>query len=234
MTASHWRDMPAAMALFVRGSTLHVVWRVGEEQVDGHPVQQPVEVGLAAGIPAEQAMVTEEPEVTGLGDRLVGWPGHVVGVGQPVLRLGGCQRREHRRQPLGVDADLGEELTELRLVGRSHRREWIRGRQDEPLLVFREVDVEDGDGRLPVRQRLLHAQVAIDEVAGPAVDDDLGHIADRVEHLAEGLPLGLPVRSPVAGVGEQLVRRLLAGTDDPVGPGRGSGLGRARHVHVVA
>ena len=42
-----------------------VVGRVGEEEVDGHAVEQPVEVGLATGIAAEQPMVTEEPEVAG-------------------------------------------------------------------------------------------------------------------------------------------------------------------------
>ena len=40
----------------------------------------PLEVGLGAGIPAEQAMVTEEPEIAGLGDRLVGRLGDGVGV----------------------------------------------------------------------------------------------------------------------------------------------------------
>ena len=66
---------------------LHVVGRVGEEEVDRHPIQQPVEVGFGAGITAEQPMVAEEPEVTRLRDRLVRRLGHVVGVCQAVLRL---------------------------------------------------------------------------------------------------------------------------------------------------
>jgi hypothetical protein len=36
----------------------------------------------------EQPMVTEEPEVAGLRDRLVGWLEDVVGVGQAILRVG--------------------------------------------------------------------------------------------------------------------------------------------------
>ena len=75
------------------------------EEVDGHAVEEPVEVRLAAGVAAEEAMLAEEPEVAGLRRRLVGRLGDVVGVGEPVLRLGRCERREHRRERLGVDAD---------------------------------------------------------------------------------------------------------------------------------
>jgi hypothetical protein len=80
-------------------------------------------------------VVSEEPEVAGLGHRLVGWLGDVVGVGQAILRLGWCQGSEHRRERLGVDADLGEELAQLLLVGRGHRRERVEPGEDEPLLL---------------------------------------------------------------------------------------------------
>ena len=49
-----------------------------------------------------------------------------------------------------------------------------------------------------MRERLLHPQVAIDEVAGALVDDDLSHVPDGVGHLAESLALGLRMRAPVA------------------------------------
>ena len=179
-------------------------------------------------------MVTEEPEVTGLGDRLVRWLGDVVGIEEAILRLGRCQCRQHRRKRLGADRDLGEELAQLRLVGRGHRRERIEAGQHEPLLVLGEVDVEDGDGGLSVGKCLLHPQVAIDEVTGALVDDDLRDVCDGVQHLAECLSLGLAMRAPVGWVGQQLVGSLLAGAHDPVGPGRGGGYGRARHVQVVA
>ena len=136
--------------------------RVGEEQVDGHPVQQPVEVGLAPGVAAEQAMVAEEPEVTGLRDRLV----DVVRVGQPILRLGGCKGREHRRERVGADGDLSEDLPQLGLVGGGHRRERIEAGQHEPLLVGGEVDVEDGDRWLLPADRKVDPEVAVDDVTG--------------------------------------------------------------------
>ena len=64
-------------------------------------------------------------------------------------------------------------------------------------------------------QRLLHAEVAVDEVARSLVDDDLGDEADRAQHRTQGFALGLRMGSPVIRVGEQLVRCLIAGTDDP-------------------
>jgi len=88
-------------------------------------------------------VLAEEPEVAGPGHRLVGWLGDVVGIDEAVLRLGRCQGREHRRECLGVDRDLGEQLAELGLVGRGHRGERVEAGQHEPLLVLGQVDVED-------------------------------------------------------------------------------------------
>lgn len=59
---------------------LHVVWWVGGEQRDGRAVEQPVEVRDAAGIAAQQPVVAEQPQVAGLGRRLVRWRRDVVGV----------------------------------------------------------------------------------------------------------------------------------------------------------
>jgi hypothetical protein len=207
-----------------------VVGRVGEEEVGRHAGQEPVEVLLAAGVAAEEAMVAEEPEVAGLGHGLVGWLGDVVGVGQPYAWLGRRERREHRRERLGLDRNLGEELVQLRLVGRGHRRERVEAGEDEPLLVLGEVHIDDWDGGLAVRQGLLHAEVAVDEVARALVDDDLRHVSDGVQHVPEGRALGLAMSAPVRWVGEQLVRRLCAGANDAVRPRRGSGHRMARHV----
>ena len=82
-------------------------------------------------------------------------------------------------------------------------------------------------------KRLLDAEVAVDQMARPAVDDDLGDVSDGVQHLAEGLSLGLSMRAPVGWPGQQLVG-ASSRSPDPVGPGRGGGYGRARHVQVVA
>ena len=60
---------------------LHVVRRVGVDQVDGGAVEQPVHVLGLAGVAAQQAVLAEEPQVAGLRDRLVGRLGDVVGVG---------------------------------------------------------------------------------------------------------------------------------------------------------
>ena len=159
-------------------------------------------------------MVAEEPEVAGLGHRLVGRLGHIVGVGQSVLRLGGCQGREYRCQSLGAHRDLGEELAQLGLVGRGHRREPIERRQDEPLLVGGEVDVEDGDRWLAAADGEGDTQVAIDDVAGALVDEDVLDPADLIEHPGECVLLGLRMDAEVRRVGEQLVRGFGAGPDD--------------------
>ncbi len=83
-------------------------------------------------------------------------------------------------------------------------------------------------------ERFLHAEVAVDEMARALVDDDLSHEADGVQHIPQGFTLCPRMDAPVGRVGQQLVRRLLAGAHDPVGPSRGGGHGRARHVQVVA
>ena len=135
------------------------------------------------------------------------------------LRHGRCQLLEHRGERLGVDRDLRQERPELLVVGAGHRRQWVERGEDEGLLLGLEVDVQHRDGRLAVRQRDLDAEVAVDQMAGAPVHDDLGHEADAPEQIAERRLLGLRVGSPVARVGEELVRRHVLVPDDPVGPG---------------
>jgi hypothetical protein len=62
--------------------------------------------------------------------------------------------------------------------------------------------------------------VAVDDEAGPLVDQDLLDPADRVERAGQGVLLRLRVDSPVGGVGQELVGCLLAGPGDPVAPAR--------------
>jgi hypothetical protein len=102
------------------------VGRIGEEQINGGPVQESVEVGSAAGIPAQEPIVTEEPVIAGPGDGFVGRLRDVIRVGQPIFRLSPCQGRRHRgAERPGVYAELGQEFAQLRLVGRGHRRERV-------------------------------------------------------------------------------------------------------------
>jgi len=58
--------------------------------------------------------------------------------------------------------------------------------------------------------------------------EDLLDPAHLVEGPGKGVLLRLRVDPPVRRVGEELVRRLLAGAGDPVAPGRGRGSGDAR------
>jgi hypothetical protein len=112
-----------------------VMGRVGEEEVDGHAVEEPVEVGLGARIPAEEPMLAQDPEVTCLGHRLVRRLGDVVGIGQTGRGFRWREAGEHRRKCLRVDSDLGEELAQIRLVGRGHRRERVEASEDQRLLL---------------------------------------------------------------------------------------------------
>ena len=104
----------------------------------------------------------------------------------------------------------------------------VVGGEDEGLLVGLEVDVEDRDGRLAPAERERHAGVAIDHEARAPIDQDLLDPAHLVERPGEGVLLRLRMDPPVRRVGEEMVRRLLAGAGDPVAPGRGRGRGDAR------
>ena len=57
-------------------------------------------------------------------------------------------------------------------------------------------------------------QVAIDDVAGALVDEDVLDPADLIEHPGECVLLGLRMDAEVRRVGEQLVRGFGAGPDD--------------------
>ena len=173
-------------------------------------VEQPVEVGVAAGVAAEEAMVAEEPEVAGLRRGLVGRLGDVVGVGQPVLRLGAARApRASPRAPRSRRDTSARSSRSFVVVGRRPSPRAGRGRRGRaPPPRAREVDVEDRDGRLAAADGELDAEVAVDDVAGARLTMTCWTQPTWSRTPREGLLLGLRMDAPVRRVGEQLVRRL--------------------------
>ena len=117
-----WNELrPAAMALLLRGSTLHVVGRIGVDQLNRRAAEQPVHVLGLARIAAQQAMVAKNPQIARLGSRLVRRLGHVVGVGQPLER----NRTQNPGQLIVMEAQQVEieiELFEcINLLGQKRR-----------------------------------------------------------------------------------------------------------------
>ena len=110
-----------------------------------------------------------------------------------------------------------------------------RGREDEGLLVRVEVDVQNRHRRFAAAQREGDPGVAVDDAARPLVDEDLPDPANGIERPGQRVLLRLGMNAPVARVGEQLVRCLLAGPGDPVAPGggrrRGGGAGGRPSAH---
>jgi len=73
--------------------------------------------------------------------------------------------------------------------------------------------------------------MAIDDEPSPLVDRDLLDPANRIKGPREGRLLVARMETPVARIGEELVRRLLPGTRDAVAPRRRRGGGDARLGH---
>jgi hypothetical protein len=117
----------------------------GGEQRHDRAIEKPVEVRDAPGVPAQQAMLAEQPQVAALGRRLVGWGRDVVGVRLAGLRHRGSQLGEHRGQRLGVDRHIRQQRPQLLVVGTGHRRQRVERGEHERFLVRLEVDVQDGD-----------------------------------------------------------------------------------------
>ena len=194
----------------------HAVGRIRRQEPWLRAAEEPGHVVGVRRIAAQQAVVTEQPQLARLDVRLLGWLRDVVGIGE--AGLAGTQIAEQPQEAGVVDRHLGEQFVELRLVGGRHRADRIERRQDEGLLLGREVDVQDGHRGLVPADRQRHPGVAVDHEAGPPVDHDLLDPAHRVERAGQGRLLVARMETPVAGVGQELVRRLLARADDPVAP----------------
>ena len=146
---------------------LHVVRRVGVDQLDRGAGQEPIHVLRLAAVAAEQPVVTQDPQVARLRDRLVGRLGHLVGIGQSVLharieQLGQVVLREAEQFQVDVHALEFAKLDRQQLV--------------VPLRQFGRLVVGDPVGldllgrqiRGDVDRHLLQAQLQCGLVAGVA------------------------------------------------------------------
>ena len=183
------------MALLRARLDLDVVGRVGVHQVDGGAVQQAIHVLGLAAVAAEQAVVAEEPQVARLRDRLVGRLGHVVGVGQALVRL----RPEQPQQLVGGEAgqvqvevhllELGQLERQLVVVPARHRGRLVVGDAVRLGLRRRQADGHvDRDFFQAQLQRRLVARVADDDDALLIDDDRLAEaeLLDRRRHGVHG------------------------------------------------
>jgi len=205
------------------------VGRIRREEPGGRPAEQTGHVVGVGGIAAQQAVIAEHPQLAWLDVRLLRWLRYVVGVSE--ARLAGTEIAEQPQEAGVVDAHLGEQFVQFRLVGRRHGADRIERRQDEGLLLGREVDVQDRHARFVPADRQRDARVAVDDEARPLVDHDLLDPANRVERAGQRRLLVAWMETPVAGIGEKLVGRLFAGAGDPVAPGRRQGSRRRLRRH---
>jgi hypothetical protein len=79
---------PAAIALLLRGSTFTLYGGSVLTRVNRRAVEQPIDILSRRAVAAKQAMLTQDPQVAALRDRLVGRLGHIVGIGEPLLHAG--------------------------------------------------------------------------------------------------------------------------------------------------
>jgi hypothetical protein len=86
--------------------------------------------------------------------------------------------RQHPREGRIAGLDLGQERCEGILLGRRHRGQGVEGRQDEPLLLLGELNVDDGHRGLLAADRQLHPEVSVDDMPRRPVHEDLRHPAD--------------------------------------------------------
>jgi len=187
---------------------LHVVRRVGVDQVDRLPVEQPVHVLGAGAVAAQQAVLAEHPQVAGLGDRVVRRLGHGVGVGQPLLHAG----VEQHGQLVGVEAEqrpvdaglleLGQLDGQQLHVPVGQLRRLVVGDAVCPHLLGCEVA---GD----VHRHLLQPELLGSLPAGvPADDDAVAVHDDRLAETEAADALGDGLHGVVVEAGV-----LLVGTD---------------------
>ena len=88
-------------------------------QVDRRTVEQPVHVLGLAAVAAEQTVLAENPQVAGLGDRLVGRLRHLVGVAEPFRDA----RIEQPGQFVGVEAQQPQVEVRGLQVGQFERQQ---------------------------------------------------------------------------------------------------------------
>ena len=127
---------------------LDAVGRVRREQRRRRAVEEPRHVVGVRRVAAQEPMVAEHAELARLDVGLLGRLGHLVGVGEPGLRLAAARSPRRASEPGVVDRDVRQEGPELLVVAPGHRADRVEGREDERLLLGVEVDVQDRHGRL--------------------------------------------------------------------------------------
>ena len=200
---------------------LDAVGRVGREQGRRRAVEQPRHVVGVRRVAAQDPVVAQAPELARLDVRLLGRLGHLVGVGQPGLRLAGRRgRRAARAGPASSTvtsarsafsfsssrpaiAPIGSRVARTSASSSGSRSTYRTGTVGSPR------DRASATRAWPSTTK-----------PGAPVDEDLLDPADRVERAGERVLLRLRVDPPVRRVGQELVGRLLAGAGDPVAPAR--------------
>ncbi len=189
---------------------LDVVGRVGVHELDARPAEQALDVRAGGGIPAEQPVVAEHPEVTPLRDGVV----HrlrrdvlvnLAHVGVRDLReqaidvlvaeahaVDGVLRPEFREQPR-EDAviPLGE-------FGAAVQRDGERGRVEARHLEFDDVAVGPAEG--PHRHQ---PPVAGNDAAGAALDYKRLGLPEAAERRDDGVEVRLRVGPGVRRIGSE-------------------------------
>ncbi len=133
------------------------------------------ELGAAGLAVARRGDTRDEGHRGGRGHRLERVSVHGSAAGENAPRIGKPRRgnarggrtaaevAEQGEKPGVVDRDVSQERLELLVVAPGHRADRVEGREDQRLLVGREVDVQDGDGRLAAGQREGDPGVAVDD-----------------------------------------------------------------------
>lgn len=148
-------------------------------------------------------MVPERPQLAGLDGRLGRDIADDVGIDE--ARLPSGEIGQEAAQAGIVDGHRGEEGLEPGAVAVGHRPDRIEGGEDQRLLLGGQLHVQHRDRWLASADGLFHPGVAIDDVAGRRVDQDLLDPADGIERAAQGVPLAAGWVRQLAGLARSWV-----------------------------
>ena len=134
-------------------------------------------------------------------------------------------------QVQGVATGAGEQLVKFLLIRPGHRRQGIKGSEQDVGLLFGQVGHEHGERLLPV---LLGPHVAVDQhqAAVGQLAHQLGASEAEFRHKAAVCgTLGLRVDAPIFGIGHEFRRLDAAKVLDAVAEWRWAGF--SRHVGLL-
>ncbi len=205
---------------------MHRVGRVGHHKGGARAVEQARDLLRVGAVANQHAVLTEDPQLA-CPDMHIGRVGywrdsvHVDQSGpvDPVLLSELLERGAER---LVRGRHFGQQRRQIGHICLGHRADGVERGENDLLLVRAEVDVRDRDERLAAGQGKLDPEVAIHEMAGRPIDDDLLDPPHLAERAAESTLLGTGMTPPVARVGDKELGRLLAVPDDADAPGVGA------------